>query len=176
MKKLCLAALVLVAACSEGGGDEAAKRKAAADASKTLQLLPGQWESTTEVTKVTQQDKAARPAIDTPAGTKSTASVCLTEADVKNPPASLLAGSDAYRCRSNNMYVSGGTLNTSLECSRKGLNGVVRMSIAGSYTADTIEADQDLSTFLTGDGDANITSKLTARRTGECTAAAGKAA
>ena len=86
-------ACLLSAACGDGGAGEAAKRKAAADAAKKLELAPGQWETTVEVTKLVQQDKAARPALDTPAGTKSNVSVCVTPADAKNPPALLLAGS-----------------------------------------------------------------------------------
>ncbi|HEX8444093.1 MAG TPA: DUF3617 family protein [Allosphingosinicella sp.] len=173
MRKLAIATLLLAAACSDGGAGEADKQKAAA--SKNVQLTPGQWETVVEVTKLTQQDKAAKPAIDTPAGTKSIASACVTQADVKNPPPVLLAGSDAYKCTSSNMYMSGGTLSTSLTCTRKGLNGEVRMSVDGSYTADTIQANQSLSTFLPGEGDVGITSNLTARRTGECAAAPVKA-
>lgn len=168
--------LLLAAACSDGGAEEAAKQKAAAAAAaKTAQLTPGQWETTAEVTTVSQQDKAPRPAIDAPVGSKTTASACIAAADVKNPPALLLAGSDAYQCSSNNMYVSGGTLSAQLECSRKGLNGAVRMSIDGSYTADTFTANQSLSTFLPGEGDVTIVSNLAARRTGECTAEPAKA-
>lgn len=175
MRQLAFTALLILASCSGGGEDPAAKQKAAAEAAKKLQLSPGQWETTAEVTQLTQNDKAAKPAIDTPAGTKSTVSACVTEAEAKNPPALLLAGSDAYNCTNSNMYMSGGTLSAELACTRKGVSGEVRMSVDGSYTADKIEANQSLSTFLPGDGDASITSKLTARRTGECSAEAGKA-
>lgn len=176
MRKLCLAASMLSVACSDGTAGEAAKQKAAAaEAAKKLQLAPGQWETTAEVTRVTQQDKAPRPAINTPVGSKTTASACVTAAEARNPPAVLLAGSDAYQCSSNNMYVSGGTLNAQLECTRKALSGAVRMSVDGSYTADTFTANQSLSTFLPGDGDVTIVSNLTARRTGECTAEPPKA-
>jgi hypothetical protein len=175
MRQLVVTALLIAAACSDGGAGEAEKQKAAKEAAKKLQLSPGRWETTTEVTRLTQQDKAAKPAIDTPAGTKSTVSACVTPAEAKNPPALLLAGSDAYKCTSSDMYMSGGTLSASLTCTRKGLNGEVRMGVDGSYTAHTIEAEQSLSTFLPGEGDASIVSKLTARRTGECTAEPVKA-
>jgi hypothetical protein len=172
MNRLAITTLLLAAACSDGGAGEANNQKAA---SKATELTPGQWETTVEVTKLTQQDKAPKPAIDTPAGTKSTSSACVTPADVKNPPAALLAGSDAFQCTSSDMYMSGGTLSASLACSRKGVRGDIRMNLDGSYTADTITANQSLATFLPGDGDVSITSKLTARRTGECSAAPVKA-
>jgi len=173
MRNIAVATFLLAAACSDGGGGEGDKQKAAA--SKAAQLTPGQWETTVEVTKLTQQDKAPKPAINTPVGTKSTATACVTPAEVKNPPAALLAGSDAFQCTSSDMYMSGGTLSASLACSRKGVSGDVRMNLDGSYTADTITANQSLATFLPGDGDVAITSKLTARRTGECSAAPSKA-
>lgn len=175
MRILVFGAALFIGGCSDPGADQAAKQKAAAEAAKTLQLTPGQWKTTVEVTKLVQQDKAARPALDTPAGTKSEVSVCVTPADVKNPPPALLAGSDAYKCTGSNLYMSGGTLNTQLACTRKGLAGDVRMNIDGSYTADTITANQSLSTFLPGDGDVSITSTLTARRTGDCAAEPVKA-
>jgi len=70
--------------------------------------------------------------------------------------------------------MSGGTLGVSLACSRKGVSGDVRMNLDGTYTADTIEANQSLSTFLPGDGDVTIASKLTGRRTGDCSAEPAK--
>jgi hypothetical protein len=168
--------LFLLASCGDPAAEEAAKQKAAAaEAAKKLQLAAGQWESTTEVTRLTKQDQAPKPAIDTPVGTKSTASTCVTAAQAKEPPPVLLAGNDAYDCRYDNSYITGGSLNANLVCKRPGVNGEVRMSLSGNYTADTIEGEQNLSTFLPGQGDVNIVSKLTARRTGECTAEAPKA-
>jgi hypothetical protein len=177
MNKLAFVAILLLAGACSDGADDAAKQKAAASAAaKKLQLTPGQWTTTAEVIKFTKQDKAPKAAIDTPVGTKSTASACLTEADVKQPPALLLAGSEAYSCTYGDTYLSSGSLNASLTCTRKGVKGEVRMSLDGTYTADTLEANQSASTFLAGEGDANIVSKITARRTGECTASAGKPA
>jgi hypothetical protein len=175
MRHLVIAALLSVAACSDPAAEEAAKQKAAKEAARNLAFTAGQWETTAEVTKVTKQDNAPRPAIDTPVGTKTTASVCVTAAQAKEPPAALLAAGDAYDCRYDNNYISGGSLSASLACTRKGLTGEVRMTLDGSYTADTLTANQSLSTFLSGEGDVNIVSKITARRTGECTAEPAKA-
>jgi predicted membrane-bound mannosyltransferase len=175
LRKSLFVPLLLLAACGDGAADEAAKQKAAAaEAAKKLQLAAGQWEATTEVTRFTKQDQAPKAAINAPVGTKSTVSQCISPEQTKEPPAVLLAGSDAYKCTYDNSYISGGTLNASIACKRAGLSGEVRMSIAGTYTADAIEAEQDLQTSLPGPGDANIISKLTARRTGDCTAAPSK--
>jgi hypothetical protein len=73
------------------------------------------------------------------------------------------------------MYLSGGNLNASFACTRKGVSGRVGLTVNGSFTADSIEAEQSLSTSLPGEGDVDIVAKLTARRTGDCTAEPAKA-
>jgi hypothetical protein len=174
---LTLIPLLLLAACGDGGAAEQAAREkaAAAEATKNLQLSAGQWETTTEVTRLTQMDKAPKPAINTPVGSKSTAMVCLDASQTKKPPAALLSGSDLYTCTTDSMYLSGGNLNASLACTRKGVSGRVGLTVNGSFTADSIEAEQSLSTSLPGEGDVDIVAKLTARRTGDCTAEPAKA-
>ena len=90
----------------------------------------------------------------------------------KKPPAMLLAGAPEYSCKYGNHYMSSGTLNSDLNCTREGLRGQVLVGVDGSYTAETIELNQSLSTALSGTGDVRISAKITGRRTGECTAAA----
>jgi hypothetical protein len=154
--------LLILAACSEGGdGGQSAKAKA--EAARNLKLAAGQWEITAEVIKLTKQDNG-QPALKTPEGSKTTASHCVAEADGKKPQPALFAGR-GYSCQYGNFYMSSGTLNAQLNCRREGLAGEVRMTVDGSYTADTIEANQSISTFLSGNGDVNIQSKLTGRRT-----------
>ncbi len=156
--------LLLLAACSDGGDGAAADSKAKAEAAKNLKLAAGQWETVAEVTKLNKQDEGA-PAINTPEGTKTNSALCVAEADAKKPPPALLAG-EGYECEYSNFYMSSGTLNAQLNCRREGLKGDVRMTVDGTYTADTIEANHSISTFLSGTGDVNIQSKLTGRRTG----------
>jgi hypothetical protein len=176
LRKSLFVSLFVLAACGDGAAEEAAKQKAAAaEAAKKLQLTAGQWETTTEVTRFTKQDQAPKPAINAPVGTKSTASICIAADQTKEPPAVLLAGNESYQCTYDSSYISAGTLNAALTCRRAGVNGEIRMSIAGDYTAETITAEQDLQTSLPGPGDANILSKLTARRVGDCTAGVAKA-
>nr|WP_295373202.1 DUF3617 domain-containing protein [uncultured Sphingosinicella sp.] len=166
MRSLVLLPLLVLAACSGGGDDAAATAKAKAEATKNLKLAAGQWETVAAVTKLTKQDQGA-PAINTPEGTKTTGNHCVTQADAdaKKPPAGLFAG-EGYDCEYSNFYMSAGTLNAQLTCKREGLAGDIRMTVDGSYTAETIEANQSLSTFLSGTGDVNVQSKLTGRRTG----------
>ena len=88
----------------------------------------------------------------------------------------MLAGSDAYQCKTGAMYVSGGTLGGTLECTRRGVSGMINMNVDGAYKADSLEATHKITTYLPGPGDVVVDSKLTARRTGECVAETGKAA
>jgi hypothetical protein len=164
MRLFLLMPLLAIAACS--GGEPTAKTEDAPAADK---LNAGQWEMTTEVTKVTQRDKGT-PAINMPEGSKTVTSSCLAEADAKKPQPAILApeGSD---CKYRDSYISGGRLNATLECTRAGLTGDISTAVNGSYTGDTIEATSTTETRLSGEGDLMIEAKLTGRRTGDCTAA-----
>jgi len=165
MRSLVLLPLLILAACSDGGADAAAEAQAKADAAKKLELAAGLWQTSAEVTRLTSQDEG-KPAIDTPVGTKIEASGCVAAGEGKKPNPILLAGHEDYDCEYSNFYMSSGTLNAQLNCKRKGLNGEVRMTVDGTYTADGIEAEQSISTFLAGRGDVNIMTKLTARHAG----------
>jgi hypothetical protein len=166
MRSLVLLPLVILTACSGGGDDAATQAKAKAEAVKNLKLAAGQWETVAQVSKLTKQDEGT-PAINTPEGTKTTGNHCVTQADAdaKKPPAGLFAGG-GYDCEYSNFYMSAGTLNAQLSCKRKDVPGDIRMTVDGSYTGETIEANQSISTFLVGSGDVNIQTKLTGRRTG----------
>jgi hypothetical protein len=166
MSRLVLLPLLFLAACS-GGADPNADAKAKAEAAKNLKLAAGQWETVAQVTKLTKQDEGT-PAINTPEGTRTTANHCVAQADADagKPSPTLLAGEGYDDCKYDNFYMSSGTLNAQLTCRREGLAGEVRMTVDGSYTAETIEANQSISTFLSGTGDVNIQSRLTGRRTG----------
>lgn len=168
MRILIVVPLLLAGACSEGA--ETAK----AEAPKVTAIQAGQWETTTEVTRLTQQDQGA-PRIDTPAGTKLAGSVCITEADVKKPDPQLFVGSKD-QCTYDNFYMSGGTVNAAMTCTREGLSGQIMTGVYGDYQADSFEATLDTSTHLATDGDVKIAAKVTGRHVGPCTAAAPEAA
>jgi hypothetical protein len=168
MRFMALAPLLVIAACSDG----AAPTKQDSDAPAAEQLSAGQWEMTSEVTKLTQRDKGT-PAIKAPQGSKSTSSSCVAEADVKKPQPALFAP-EGSECSYRDLYMSGGRLNATLACSRAGLGGTINTNVNGSFTATTFEGNATSETSLSGDGDVRIDAKLTGRRTGECSAAPAK--
>ena len=167
MRFIALTPLLILAACS--GGEE--PKKAEADAPAATQLTPGQWEMTSEITQVTQRDQSA-PAIDAPEGSKTTTSTCVAEADAKKPQPALFAR-EGFDCTYRDFYMSGGRINATLGCKSPGLSGDISTVVNGSYTGDTIEGTTVTETRLVGSGDVKLEAKVTGRRTGACTAAAG---
>ena len=146
MRILAVIPLFVVAACS-GTAEGEPKDKAKLAVAK--QVEPGQWEAIAEVTQLSQMDEG-KPAIATPAGTRTTAK------------------DDA--CDYKDMYMSNGRFNGSIACTRKGLTGEVLTRVEGKFTGDSFEGTTVARTYLATEGDVKISSKLTARRLGACTA------
>ena len=169
MRSWMLLPLLALAACSEG--EPAPKAEAEAPADKTM--LAGQWETSSEVTRLTQHDSGA-PEIDTPAGTTASFTSCLTEADRKKPAATLFAGAEA-QCQYDNFYMSRGRMNATMKCRLPGVEGEVVASVEGSHDADSFEGTMTTSTQLAGTGDVTVDAKLTGRRIGDCPAAPAEA-
>jgi hypothetical protein len=168
MRLIALLPLLAIAACS--GSSEPAKQEGEAEAAPAATIAAGQWETSTEVTSLVQRDKGA-PAIKMEKGSKTSRSVCVAEADGKQPPPALLVP-EGLDCKYRDAYVSGGRLNATLACTRPGLSGDISTIVNGSFTATTLEGTATIETRLSGEGDARIDTRLTGRRTGDCTAPA----
>lgn len=164
MRALALIAVLsmpaLVAACGEAPAENKAAPAAAA-------LATGQWELTTEVTRFHQADNGT-PKINTPQGTRTTASVCVGAGE--QAPAEFFAGPD-FTCTYPTYYARNGRINTTLNCRREGLSGDIPMTISGSFTADSVDYTRNTRSVLTSDGDVEIDARVTGRRTGDCTPA-----
>ena len=164
MRALILVPLIAVAACSGEGGE-----KKEATAAKPASFPAGQWQADFEVQNIQSVDKT-EPALAAKAGDKETVTACATEG--AGPPPELLAG-PGYQCQTKNSYVRNGRINVSLDCDREGIDGDLMMTVAGSYTADTIEGSVKTTTYLPGRGDFEMSRKFSGRRTAEtCTPAA----
>lgn len=162
MRGLIVIPLCLAAACS-GGGEEK-KAEEAADA-----LQSGQWEISSEVSDFRSTDKAT-PALKAVAGDKAAAPACIEAGKEDKPPAEMFAGL-GYECEYKDRYISGGRINLSLECEREALEGKVMVSVQGTYKGDSLEATSTATSFLPGDGDFVMNSKVSGRRTGPSCAA-----
>jgi hypothetical protein len=162
MRGLILVPLLMAAACS-GGGEE----NKAAEAADSMQS--GQWEIASEVTDFRSTDKAT-PALKAAAGDKSSAPACIEAGKEDEPPAGMFAG-PGYECDYKDRYISGGRINLSLECEREALEGKVMVSVQGTYKGDSLEGTATATSFLPGDGDFVMNSKIAGRRTGPSCAA-----
>jgi hypothetical protein len=159
MRALALIPIVFVAACGEAPAENEAAAVAAA-------FAPGQWELASEVTGFRNTGQG-RPAIDTPVGTRATASLCVGAGH--EIQTAFFAG-EGYRCSYGTYYVRNGRVNVTLACSREGLAGGITMSGEGTFQADSVEFRRNLRTSMAGGGDVTIDSRVTGRRTGDCTA------
>jgi hypothetical protein len=162
MRGLIVIPLCLAAACS-GGGEE----KKAEEAADGLQA--GQWEISSEVSDFRSTEKAT-PSLKAAAGDKSAAPACVEAGKEDKPPAAMFAGV-GYECDYKDKYISGGRINLSLECEREALDGKIMVSVQGTYKGDSLEGVSTATSFLPGDGDFVMSSKITGRRTGPVCAA-----
>jgi hypothetical protein len=158
MRALALLPLLFVASC----GDGAAENKTAAAAAAPS---PGQWELTSQVTRFRKADQG-RASIDTPVGTRATQSLCVAPSG--RLPTEMFSG-EGFTCSFGNYYVRNGHAGVTVSCTREGLTGEIPMTIDGTFTADSITLHRNLRTALVGDGDVEIDSDITGRRTGSCT-------
>lgn len=164
MRALVLTAFVCcLAGCGEAPAEKKTERAAA--------IAPGQWELASEVTGFRQTD-TGRPSIATPVGTRATASVCVGAGS--ELPTAYFAG-EGYRCAygTGSYYVRGGRINLTMTCTREGLTGNIAMSVEGTFQSGSAEFRRNLRTILVSDGDVEIDSRVTGRRTGDCTPDAG---
>jgi hypothetical protein len=165
MRCLIIVPLCLAAASCSGGGEE----KKAEEGAATMQ--PGQWEVTSEVTAFRSTDKAT-PALKAAAGDKSTAPACIETGKEGKPPAEMFAGA-GYECDYKDSYIRSGRITATLDCKRDALEGKIFMTIEGTYKGDSFEGTSSSTSYLSGEGDFAMNSKISGRRTGATCAAGG---
>jgi hypothetical protein len=163
MRALIIVPLCLAAACSDGGGEANQADEA------TVAMQAGQWEISSEVTSFRSTDKAT-PALKAAVGDKATAPACIEAGKEDKPPAAMFAGV-GYECDYKDRYVREGRVNVSLECERDALDGKIQMTFEGTYSGDSFTGTANANSFLSGDGDFAMSTKVSGRRTGPTCAA-----
>ncbi len=84
----------------------------------------------------------------------------------------LFAGT-GYSCTYQNSYIKDGMINANIQCTRPELKGTVNMSVSGTYTADSFEAEVDTNSYLAGPGNFRMSRKVKGKLTpGACQPAA----
>ena len=163
MRKLMIATLLLASAAC---GKEAAK-PVVAEKPKTLPA--GEYEITSEVTKLVSTDKSV-PATKLKMGDKATIRACVA-ADGTPDPAMFVEAGD--KCTVNNSYGRSGRLSVQYSCQRDGKGGLYT-NADGNFTADGYEAIVISSSNFPNDGDYDLTRRLVAKRLGACPAGAAQ--
>lgn len=165
MRSLLIVPVCLLAACSDGGGEE---KKAETTPAATMEA--GQWETAMEVRSIRSTDKT-EPALKAAAGDKETGTACIPAGSEATPPGALFAG-PGYQCQTQNSYIRNGRINMSLKCSRPGISGDIMQTVQASYTGTSFEGTVDTLTYLPGRGDFEMNRTITGRKTGATCAAA----
>jgi len=164
MRKVAMAAAMCLGLVGCSGGESEKKADAVPDA-----FPAGTWQVGSEVTAIRSTDKTD-PAVKAAVGDKENGSVCVDKAGEKPAPA-LFAGA-GNECTYKSSYIKGGTLNAQLECRREGLQGMVMMSVSGSYTAKDFTATVDTTSYLSQRGNFQMSRKVHGTLTpGACTPA-----
>ena len=127
-------------------------------------LQAGQWEMSAVVTGVTGTGGGA-PALK--ASTKPQLNtVCLKATDVEKPQPAMFV-TEKENCTYQNQYLSGGRIVQTIACQEPGRS--ITASIEGSYTATTIDATVNKSSYRGAPDDYRAAIKLTGKRLGDCT-------
>lgn len=159
-------AAAILAGCG-GSGGEAADNAAAEAAAEALQ--PGEYELSTTVEQIRSTDTST-PLTALKAGAAAATSRACIAADGAVDPAMFAEAKD--QCSVTDSYVRNGRMSVQLKCTRSGQSGNVMQLVDGSFEADSFEARVLGSTGFAASGDYEMTRKVTARRVGDCPAAA----
>ena len=158
------AGMAMLAGCGSEEPAPAAPAKAQA-------LTPGEYEISSEVTKLASADKST-PATSLKMGDKSVTRACVAADGTLDPTMFVEAGDT---CTVQNSYVKSGRLSIQYQCNRSG-KGSLYPAADGDFTADGFEAIVTAATTFPGDGDYTLTRKLSAKRVGDCPAAGAETA
>ena len=169
MTKLMTSLAAATAITLLGGCGSEAPAPVATDKAKTL--TAGEYEVSSEVATLASADKTT-PATSAKVGDKAVTRACIA-ADGALDPALFIDAGD--KCTAQSSYVRSGRLSVQYSCDRPG-KGKVYPAADGNFTADGFEAIVTVGTSFTGDGDYNLTRKLTAKRVGDCPAGGATAA
>jgi hypothetical protein len=166
MKKLLILApcTALLFACSGGGSGVA--------------LQPGQWETTVQFSniEVPGVPEAQVAPMRQMMGQPQVRSQCMTAEQAANPGGNMMnPGGASGNCQFTKNSFTGGTIDVQGSCTAPG-RGTATMNMTGTYTATTMTAQ--VSTTVRppagqpGPQEVRMSGSLSARRTGECGAAA----
>lgn len=168
-------AVLLLASCGGPGDNQqkaesgnaatpAASGVGAAGAAVAMQ--PGQWEITTEVLRMEVPNMPKGVSAPTPPPT--TVRTCLTPQQASAPSGGFLTGSgESGGCTTENMSMSGGRIQGTVQCNQPGTT--MRSTMDGQFSPTGFEVNQQVETSAQG-MNMTIQSRTSGRRVGDCPA------
>ena len=139
-------------------------------------LQPGQWETTVQFKsiEVPGAPEAAVAQMRALMGQPQTNSECMTPQEAANPTGGLVnPGGNAGDCQFTENTFTGGTIRVRGACTAAG-RGRMQMTLEGSYTATTMEAqissEVQAPPGTQGPQTIRMSGTMTGRRTGDCPA------
>lgn len=161
---------LLLAGCQQASETSASKAEAGQTAAAQA-FTPGEWATTSEIVAM---DILGMPEEMRKAnvGQVNRFTSCMTPEMAKKPDANFFTNNtETTSCKGERFDMSGGRLQAAMVCTDRNVPGEMRLTIDGTYTADTYQAT---STMQRSDGPGNtlmkVTAQTSARRTGECKA------
>lgn len=158
-----------------GGSATSGGTMSAAEVAKEVnkvQLQPGEWEITHEITDVkiaNAPEGMPAGAMQSMIGKKTVVKECITPQQAENPGAELMAGQKDSNCKYADFQMSGGTVSGSMSCSG-GPDGSAKMAmkLAGSYTPTHYDMKVEMrTTGAMGDAAKNMEMMMTSRGSGK---------
>jgi hypothetical protein len=174
VKKLLVsvAAICLIAGCSDKGADHDGDGKITADEvaeeMNRVTLEPGEWENSVEIVDVKIDglpDGVPAGAMDSMKGKVTTSKSCITEEEAKN-----FAAQEKTNCEVKKFDMSGGAVSSEMACSNMGgAPGSMTMVMDGKYGPSSYDMTMNMNGGAAG-MKMNISAKSSGKRIGDCPA------
>lgn len=178
MRAAFLFPLLLAASCSKRADDTSEAGMSAAQVSseaRKIKLEPGEWETTTKVTKIEVQG-LPKAAAEKASGTNTVTRNCITPAEAARPDANILSGTKEGNCTYQRFSMAGSKIDAAMTCSPRGLPGKMAMTLEGDYSPTAYVLDMAMKADLPGSMAMDMKASVSGRRIGECSAGTGEAA
>lgn len=168
------AAMLALAGCSgerkvdERNASTADVAKKVADAG--IKLQPGRWELSMKLTRfeVEGLPPEAKKAMEGIFASGRTFASCLTQEEADKPDGKFF-GQESNDCKYDSFTMGDGKIDAKMTCRDKSGGGETRMTMAGTYSADTYNMAMTMRGSAPDGKTMDMGMDLTSRRVGECT-------
>jgi Protein of unknown function (DUF3617) len=163
---------LLVAACGGAGAEREMSADEVAATLQEMRIVSGQWQTSRIVTGATGPNMP-RQVQQAMLRRRDIGQHCITPVEAARPAASFLARQGASQCRYYGFSYADGRMQGMMRCTGGGMPGTMETRIEGRYAPDRMDVTMTMNaTGQPRGADATITTRISGRRIGACTAAA----